>query len=156
MKTLIVYYSKTGTTAKVAKDLASSIGADIEEIIDKKNRNGIWGSLSAGIDGANKKLTEIESLKNDPSDYDMVILGSPIWGENMVPAIRTYISENKDSFRQVGLFITSGGTEVEKITPSFEEASGKIIKVSVGLMSTEIKNTKIYQDKIEKFIERIK
>jgi flavodoxin len=156
MKTLIAYYSKTGTTAKVAKDLASRIGADIEEIVDRKKRSGIWGWLSSGRDGMNKSLTEIEKMKNDPSEYDVVILGSPIWGWDMVPAIRTYISENKDSFKQVGLFTTSGGTDIEKITPSFEEALGKKLKASVGFVPVEIKNMKTYQDKIGKFIEKIK
>ena len=41
MKILIAYYSKTGNTERVAKDLASQLGADLEKVIDRKNRKGI-------------------------------------------------------------------------------------------------------------------
>jgi flavodoxin len=43
MKTLVVYYSRTGTTRKVAEAIAGILRCDIEEVVDTKKRSGILG-----------------------------------------------------------------------------------------------------------------
>jgi flavodoxin len=47
MKTLVVYYSRTGKTRFVAERVASELKADIEEVVDLKNRSGRFGFLKA-------------------------------------------------------------------------------------------------------------
>lgn len=59
MKIIIVYFSKTGHTSQVAHDLAKELHADVSEIKDKTNRNGILGWLLAGRDAMSEKLTQI-------------------------------------------------------------------------------------------------
>lgn len=109
MDKLLVYYSKSGATRKVAEEIASATGAIIEEIIDKRSRSGFFGFITAGKDAASKKLTEIQKIENNPSKFSMVIIGTPVWAGNMAPAIRTYISENDLSRKKVALFCVSGG-----------------------------------------------
>ena len=94
MKTLVVYYSRTGTTKKVAETISSMIESDIERIIDTKKRAGPFGGLAAAKDAILKRLTKIEATKNDPSDYDLVIIGTPIWVGAMSAPIRSYITQN--------------------------------------------------------------
>lgn len=120
MKTLVVFYSRTGNTKIVADKISKILNADIEEIIDKKNRKGILGWLRSGRDSTLKKTAEIEFWKN-PIDYDLVIIGTPIWAFSMAPAIRTYLSENK--FNKIAFFSTSGGSEGEKIFKEMEKIS---------------------------------
>jgi flavodoxin len=43
MKSLVVYYSRSGNTRFVAEQISEEIGADIEEIIDIKKRKGLLG-----------------------------------------------------------------------------------------------------------------
>lgn len=133
MKTLVVFYSRTGNTKKVAEEIAKILNADIEEIIDKKDRKGIVGWLKSGRDATFKKSAEIEFVKN-PIDYDLVIIGTPIWAFTMTPAIRTYLSENK--FKKVAFFSTSGGSEGEKIFNEME----KISREPVATLSLLTKN----------------
>jgi hypothetical protein len=45
---LVVHYSRTGKTERVARDLAWRLGANVESIIDAKNRNGLPGFLAGG------------------------------------------------------------------------------------------------------------
>lgn len=52
---LVVYYSRTGATRKVAEYITKQLGADMEEIIDMKKRSGIWGFLIGGRDALRKK-----------------------------------------------------------------------------------------------------
>ena len=77
---LVVYYSRTGGTRKVAEYIAKQLGADIEEIIDMKKRSGIWGFLTGARDALRRKETEINEIKKDSSKYDLVIAGSPMFG----------------------------------------------------------------------------
>src|SRR3989338_9021577 len=91
MKALVAYYSRTGKTRFVAEEIEKNIKADIEEIIDKKNRGGILGYIIAGYDAFRGKLTEINEIKHNINRYNLVYIGFPVWGGKPVPAIRTYL-----------------------------------------------------------------
>lgn len=61
MKALVVYYSRTGNTEKVGKALAKGLGADTEEIIDKKNRKTpLIGFIRSGYHALKEKERRIE------------------------------------------------------------------------------------------------
>lgn len=107
MKTLVVYYSRTGNAKFVAETIAATIGADIEEIADLKKRSGPVGFLSGGKDATQGKETEIAPTKRSPTDYDLIILGTPVWSSSPTPAIRTYISHNNLSDKKVAVFFTA-------------------------------------------------
>lgn len=156
MKILVTYYSKTGNTERVANELARRLSSDIEKIIDKKKRSGILGYLFGGRDAMRKILTEIETPKNDPSQYDLVIVGMPVWGWNLVPAIRTYLTHNKEKIKNYAFFVTSGNTDAEKLTKYFQEIMEKEPLDLVGFSTSELKDEKIYEEKINSFIDRIK
>jgi len=68
MKILVAYYTRDGHTRQVAQRIAESLGADLDEVIDKKKRNGILGFLIAGYDATRGKTTEI-LFEKDPTDY---------------------------------------------------------------------------------------
>lgn len=79
MKSLVVYYSRTGKTKFVAETAAAELGSDIEEIVDLKNREGKLGWMSATQDASRGKETEIAPTKKVPNDYDLLIIGTPVW-----------------------------------------------------------------------------
>jgi flavodoxin len=156
MKILIAYYSKTGNTERVAKELASKLGADIEKIIDKKNRGGVFDSIFGGRAAMKKQTTEIEIAAKNPADYDLAIIGTPVWASDMTPAIRTYIDKNKESLKEWAFFITSSNTEPEAMVAEIEGITGKKSIAYVGFNSEELKNQKVYDKKLTTFIEEIK
>jgi len=114
MKSLVVYYSRTGTTRAVGKAIAEELGASCEEIIDLKKRTGLrpirW--LIAGMDAWRKKLTKIKTQK-EPERYDMIIIGTPIWEGKMTPAVRTYLTNKNLDGKKEGFFCTAGGSDKE-------------------------------------------
>jgi flavodoxin len=124
MKNLIVFYSRTGTTKKMAEKMAKILKADIDEIVDRKNRKGIIRWLLAGRDAMKKKTTEI-TFKKDPSKYSLVILGTPTWAGLPSPAIRTYLTKNK--FKKLAFFCTMGGKNHSKVFIEMESISKKPI-----------------------------
>jgi flavodoxin len=116
MKTLVIYYTRTGNAKFVAETIAAELGADIEEIVDLKNRQGKLSFMSAGRDAMRGKETEIAQTKRTPTDYDLIIIGQPVWAGNPTPAIRTYVNKNDLSGRKVALFFSDSnlGQAVEK------------------------------------------
>jgi flavodoxin len=124
MKTLVVYYSRTGNTRGVAQKIAQILHADLDEIIDKKKRSGIMGYLSAGKDAMTKANIDI-SYKLNPAEYDMVVIGTPIWGFTITPAMRTYLKAHSGSIKKAAFFATSGGSEFDKTAQEMEQLSTK-------------------------------
>ena len=79
MKTLVVYYSRTGNTKFVAEEITAELGADIEEVVDLKKRDGKMGYLSASRDATGNRQTNIAETKRNPADYDLIVIGTPVW-----------------------------------------------------------------------------
>jgi len=106
MKSLVVYYSRTGNTKFVAEEIAAELGADIEEIVDLKSREGRLGWLSASRDGTGNRQTNIAETKRNPADYDLIVIGTPVWAWSPSSAIRTYFAKHDLSGKNVALFFT--------------------------------------------------
>ncbi len=107
MKTLVAFYSRHGHTRIVGKRIARILGAEIEEIVDKKNRQGLATWFYNAFDEELRTPTKIEKVQHNPSDFDLVIVGTPIW-DGISPAVKTYLSENK--FKKVAFFVTFGAS----------------------------------------------
>jgi flavodoxin len=106
MKSLVVYYTRTGKTRFVAETIAAQLGADIEEIVDQKKRGGVLGWIMSGKDASRKSLTEIAQTTKLPQDYDLIVIGTPIWAWSPTPAIRSYIKQNSLVGKKVALVYT--------------------------------------------------
>jgi flavodoxin len=116
MKTLVAYYSRTGNTKFVAQKIAQQLGADVCEVVDKKNREGKLAYLTGGMDAKREKLTEIE-LSKPVDGFDFLIVGSPVWAGKIAPAIRKFSTVANLSEKQVAFFVTLGG---DNASPAFE------------------------------------
>jgi flavodoxin len=155
MKTLIVYYSRTGTTKKVAETLKDMLKANSEEITETVDRSGFLGYMRAGRDAMKRKLTVLKDMKYDPVGYDMVIIGTPVWGFNVCPAIRTYLTQHKLNLKKVAFFATMGGSGGKKTLDEMELIAGKAPVATLELKERDVKNNKI-TPKLKKFTDDIK
>ncbi len=109
MNVLIVFYSRSGITRRLAHRLAEGFDGHnccIEQVIDLKDRSGLIGILKSGVDALLGNLTRIESPREYPSDYDLVLVGTPVWAGTLAPAIRTYLSQFGRSSKKVACFCT--------------------------------------------------
>ncbi len=109
LKSLVVYYSRTGNARFVAETIAAEVGADVEEIIDQKKRSGPLGFLAGGSDARRGKETVISPTTKSPAEYDLIIVGTPVWASRPSPAIVTYLKRNDLSGKKVAFFFTRGG-----------------------------------------------
>lgn len=138
-KTLVVFYSKTGTTKRVAEEIAKNMRCDIEEIIDKKKRTGIIGFIIGGRDAMKKIPTEIEEVRYDPEKYDLVIVGSPVWAGNIAPAIRSYLQKFNGKFHSVAFFCTMGKNGDKTTFDNMCEACGKNPERTIAFLAKDVK-----------------
>jgi flavodoxin len=129
MKTLVVFYSRTGVTKKVAEALAAELGADVEELIDAKKRDGLIGWFGAGKDATLKRKAEIRPVARKPADYDLVVVGTPVWAFTMTPAVRAWLGEHASEIRQVAFLCTMGGSGDKR---TFEHMQG-LVPTCVGI-----------------------
>ena len=131
MKTVILYYSRTLKTAKVATTLAEVIQADSTEIVDLKDRMGVINYLTSCIDALRENKTKIKPESFDLSKYDLVYVGTPTWAARPVPAIITMIDKCDFKGKNVILFSTmgtNGGNEViERMREKIEARGGKML-----------------------------
>ena len=90
MNTLVVYYSRTGHNAEMAQHLHDEMAGDLDQIVDTKDRQGMFGCVMAAMLRAKTKI----QYAKDPAAYDQVVVVSPLWGGMLPPATRTYLAQN--------------------------------------------------------------
>ncbi len=155
MSSLVVYYSRKGTTRKIGELISNEAEWEFEEIIDIKKRKGFIGFLKSGKDATFKKLADIKEIQKNPELFDLIILGTPIWNRRMTPAIRTYITEFKNKIKDVAFFCTEGGSGGQKTFDSMENLCEKTPISTLEITKNDIKNGD-HKDKIKKFIQDLK
>jgi flavodoxin len=87
MKILVVYYSWQGHTGKVAKALATRLGADLVQI-EAEKESGMFGKAMGAALG---RSAPIRPVKTDLSGVDFLVLASPVWAGKVPPYVNRYI-----------------------------------------------------------------
>ncbi|MBR4647079.1 MAG: NAD(P)H-dependent oxidoreductase [Bacteroidales bacterium] len=112
---LVLYYSQTGSTKAVAVEIANKLGADIEEITMVEPYDP---DFQATIDRCKKDqeqgiFPEIQPVKANIANYDVVFLGFPVWFGTYAPPVTTFLNSADFSGKKIVPFCTfgSGGLE---------------------------------------------
>lgn len=155
MNGIILYYSKTGNNRKLGEILKEKLNFSVEEIIDKKRREGVLGFIVSGYDSLTKRLTQIEKIKSNIESFDHIIIGTPIWAGNITPAIRTFLVENKNKIKSYSIFSVSElGKKNSKILNDIEKIVGFKPKSYVFIKNVELKKN-LVEEKINRFVENV-
>lgn len=153
-KFLVVFYSRTGTTKRLAEAISIVLKCDIDEIREPTDRNGVLGYLRSGKESAWRELPKILKPIKNPENYDVVILGTPVWSATMSSPVRSYINENREKIKKLAFF--SSCSSVGGITfIEMEKFSKKKPLATMELKTYEIMKGG-YIQKINDFIARIK
>lgn len=115
-KTLVAYFSASGTTAAVAKTLAEAAKADLYEIrpqVPYTRADLDWTNKSSrsSVEMNNKSFRPPLADRDAPvEDCDMVFLGFPIWWYTAPTIIHTFLESYDFTGKTIILFATSGGS----------------------------------------------
>lgn len=117
-KTLVVYYSASGNTERVAKDIAEAAGADLFEIVPTEvytNDDLDWTNPDSRV----SREHDDESLRDVPltttevpdwDSYDTVFIGYPIWWGIAAWPVDTFVKNNDFTGKTVIPFATSSSS----------------------------------------------
>ncbi len=83
------------------------------------------GCISSGMDALLKKRADLKGQAKDPIDYDMVIVGTPVWCMNVSSPVRSYLFSQKEKFREVAFFASEGGIGAKHAFKDMERICGK-------------------------------
>ena len=153
MKTLIVYYSRTNVTKDIANRLQKELDCDIEEITDGGKYDGRLGYMKGGMNASMGRTSDIDPISKNPSDYDLVIIGTPVWASNMATPVYTYLIKYNDQIKKMASFCTCISGGYEKALEKIAEVSGKTQVSTMFLNAKDVKNP---TEKINTFINNKK
>ena len=111
MKAIVIYYSYGGNTRRVAEKIGKIIGADLAEV---KTVQPYTGSYNDVVDQGQREvnsgfLPELQPVDVDLSQYDTILLGTPVWWYTFAPAMNSFLYSADLSGKTVYPFATNGG-----------------------------------------------
>ena len=131
-KVLVVYYSASGNTARVAKDIAAAAGADLFEIVPTQ----VYTSDDLNWTNSDSRVSrehDDESLRNVPltsttvadwSSYDTVFIGYPIWWGIAAWPVNNFVISNDFTGKTVIPFATSSSSGMGQSGSLLAEMAG--------------------------------
>ena len=131
-KTLVVYYSASGNTERVAKDIAEAAGADLFEIVPTE----VYTSEDLNWTNSDSRVSrehDDESLRDVPltttevpdwDSYDTVFIGYPIWWGIAAWPVDTFVKNNDFTGKTVIPFATSSSSGMGQSGTLLSEMAG--------------------------------
>ena len=125
-KKLIVYFSYTGNTRKIANMIKDKLNCDTLELKPVEPYSTDYQKVvdeEQNLEGSNH-LREYQDINVNLNDYDTIILGTPVWWYRETPVIRTFLKENDLSNKTIIPYATNAGwfgrtfTEIKKLCPN--------------------------------------
>ncbi len=128
---LVIYYSRSGNTEAMAREIARKFQADIVRIESEKYSLDYKGWRHANRDADEKVLAKIEPETVDMAKYNLVFLGAPIWWFRPAPPLWTLVDKNDFSGKNVVLFNTFNSRfkseEIDYFGQKIKEKGGRFI-----------------------------
>ncbi len=157
MKILVVYYSRSGLTRTLAQHIARSCHADIEAIEDESTwcqRSTPMGYVRCALEAILQVKPAIRPGKHAPADYDLTLIGTPVWFWRMSSPVRSYLQAHRHEIGKLAFFCTFGGSGELKVLKDLQQLSGKRSLANLAIRAAEI-SAKQYKVKAKNFAAHI-
>lgn len=107
----VAYFTRTGTSNRVAKKLADKLSCETIQITDNINWNGIVGFIKGGYYSLLNKEVDININGNIHTSAELILV-CPLWFGKIVPATRTFLK--KIPKNKIHLVVTSNGSTLNE------------------------------------------
>lgn len=137
-----------GHTKYAAGKIAAALGADLIPLIPIKEyptgkvSKYFWGGKSATF-GETPKL---EPYTFDPQQYDLIVLGTPVWAGTVTPPLRTFLRESKLAGKKIALLACCSGGSVAKCFEQMKKEAGDCTVVSTLQLIAPLKGIAVDVD----------
>ncbi len=113
-RTLVVFYSRSGTTRRIAQALSEALKCDFEEIKESGSRTGVIGYIRSLLEARWQRASAIAPIKRDVSSYDLVVIGTPVWAWSLSSPVRAFLMATASRLPDVAFFCTLGTSGSER------------------------------------------
>ena len=140
-KSLVLYYSQSGTTQSVAEELQKQLGADIERIEATKPYDGDFqATIQRGSEELRTgELPAINPIQSNLADYDIIFIGYPIWFGTYAMPIATLVKENDFAGKTIVPFCTFGSGGLNTSADALRKALPKAdIRQGYGVRTARV------------------
>lgn len=157
MKAIVIYYSYSGNTHRIAKEIGQVLGAELAEI---RTVQPYTGSYDDVVDQGQREvnsgfLPAIQPLNIDLSQYDTIILGSPVWWYTFAPAMNSFLRSAGLSGKTVYPFATNGGWLGHTMKDFAKACRGAKVKTGLNVRFNEERLLTSEED-IRKWVKSIR
>lgn len=137
-KILVVVYSYTGTSRKVADLLCSQQGWPLAEIVETRPRAGALGSLRCLLDSVFRRHPPIRYDGPRTKDFDAVVLVSPIWGQRLAGPMRSFVGTRREHLPDVAVVSVMGGRGAPNAVAEISHLVGRAPILDAAFTTREV------------------
>jgi hypothetical protein len=141
MRCLVVFYSFSGTTRRVAEAAAHDLAADISEVHAPRYATGSFRYLRAAFDSWRGRLPAIEVRGAQPDDYDFVLLLAPVWVGHAATPMRAYAAQARGRLKRATFVLTCGGSCPPRAFDELMALAGVRPEATLMLFDRDIKTS---------------
>ncbi len=146
MKNLIVYYSYTGNTKKVAEEIAKKVNGTLCPLTLKEDYTKDYDALVNEMESSNNENNqpELKDLNVSLDEFDRVFVLTPVWWYTLSCPVNTFLHQNNLEGKEVILVSTNAGWLGETFENMKKLVKGKVL----GTINCEFNND-VWQNKDE-------
>lgn len=108
MKALVVYFSRTGQTTPIAREIARRCEAPLDAILPQHQGPSWLADWRYHCQALMQAEPPIQRPSRNPANYDLVVVGVPVSRTGLAPPIRSYVRQYGPRIRQLALFCAEG------------------------------------------------
>jgi flavodoxin len=156
-RVLVVYYSKSGNTKKIAEIIKEKTNGDIYEIeLDGNYYDGFVKTVAeAGRQAKTKKYPKIKNALPDFTAYDLIFIGSPVWSYTVTPPVLSFLQSADLSGKTVIPFAAFEGNAGSFFKDFKDNAAGAKVLEGFTVFSALKENRTALENKIMDFLNGI-
>ncbi len=125
MKTLVTYFSCTGQTARIAKEIAKCCDGHLDAIWPQQADDSWLAAWRYGWQALVRAEPPIQRPNRNPAAYDLVVIGAPILRVGLAAPVRSYVRQYAGRFKKIAFFCAEGGGVEERGFAELSKLCGK-------------------------------
>ncbi|MCI0503230.1 hypothetical protein L0Y65_00800 [Candidatus Micrarchaeota archaeon] len=139
MKILYAYFSRTGNNAILAKEICKSLDCTLERIEADADLLSMFTMMRLAIGALLGIMPRIKEPKENPSEYDLLIIGTPAWAGEFPSPAKAYLRKKKGNVKRYAIASLSGSGNNPKMLGQIRQVMGAepAAVMEIGMPKTE-------------------
>ncbi|NLP64599.1 flavodoxin family protein [Paraburkholderia sacchari] len=154
---LVVFYSRSETTAEFAGRLAAELEGDYERLqeVEFGRRAGPFGFLCSILDVVRKRPAHLRPMTHALANYDVVLIGTPVWAARASTPVATWLAQHAHEVRATAFFCTMGSRGSEDTFAQMQKLA-HLAPLATCAISARDMQRDVAVEKVARFVLAIK